>query len=208
MALATRQRRPGLPSDLPSSPTYTKFNKKSVARSDGGDAPEDDRAPSAAVDTNSVHHALASGLQNAVLEILPRKEFDLSDVTMLYGSPIVVIDEELRRRIWTLEEENELLKSEVKARKNLDKEFEFELEVGTVLDMDSIPSVAGVSQQRVAVCSVKDTISNNLGQTIIKGPVIRQVEPQGSFSHLPKSYSEEINDLRGQKVILGLGVRT
>ncbi|KAK1571120.1 hypothetical protein Q3G72_012152 [Acer saccharum] len=95
---------------------------------------------------------------------------------------------------------------QVKARKNLDKEFE--LEVGTVLDMDSIPSVAGVSQQRVAVCSVKDTISNNLGQTIIKGPVIRQVEPQGSFSHLPKSYSEEINDLRGQKVILGLGVRT
>ncbi|KAK1571739.1 hypothetical protein Q3G72_022205 [Acer saccharum] len=43
MALATRQRRPGLPSDLPSSPTYTKFDKKSVARSDGGDAPEDDR---------------------------------------------------------------------------------------------------------------------------------------------------------------------
>ncbi|KAK4844024.1 hypothetical protein QYF36_015476 [Acer negundo] len=44
MALTTRQRQPYLPSDLPpSSPTYTKFDKKLGARSDGGDAPEDDR---------------------------------------------------------------------------------------------------------------------------------------------------------------------
>ncbi|KAK1583702.1 hypothetical protein Q3G72_026218 [Acer saccharum] len=44
MALATRQRRPGLPSDLPpSSPAYTKFDKKPAARSDGSGAPEDDR---------------------------------------------------------------------------------------------------------------------------------------------------------------------
>ncbi|KAK4843567.1 hypothetical protein QYF36_010023 [Acer negundo] len=47
MALATRQISQ---SDslsqldlLPSSPTYTKFDKKPAARSDGGDAPEDDR---------------------------------------------------------------------------------------------------------------------------------------------------------------------
>ncbi|KAI9186566.1 hypothetical protein LWI28_018604 [Acer negundo] len=41
MALATRQISQ---SDLlPSSPTYTKFDKKPAARSDGGDASEDDR---------------------------------------------------------------------------------------------------------------------------------------------------------------------
>ncbi|KAK1567330.1 hypothetical protein Q3G72_010956 [Acer saccharum] len=40
MALATRQLQSNLSS---SSPTYTKFDKKSTARSNGGDAPEDDR---------------------------------------------------------------------------------------------------------------------------------------------------------------------
>ncbi|KAK1578682.1 hypothetical protein Q3G72_032305 [Acer saccharum] len=64
-----------------------------------------------------------------------------------------------------------------------------------------------VSQQRAVVSySVKDSISNKLGQTSLEGSVIKQVGPLGSDSHLPKN-CEEIVELRGQEVIMRLGVK-
>ncbi|KAK0594791.1 hypothetical protein LWI29_000556 [Acer saccharum] len=95
------------------------------------------------------------------------------------------------------------VQTRVKARKNLGKEFESE--DCNVFDIDSNSNIAEVSQQRAVVSySVKDSISNKLGQTSLEGSIIKQVGPLGSDSHLPK-ICEEIVELRGQEVIMRLG---